>query len=68
MDVCGYSSTTGWPTLNDVFETECAVAREALALAPAAEVLSMGTFGVHVARRHCARAARLVAVLEEEFK
>lgn len=49
--------------LDYVFETEGEVTGKPLALAPATQILSVGAFGVNVARGHFAHAARLVASL-----
>lgn len=52
--------------LDDVFEAESAVAGEPLAFASAAQVLSVGPFGVDVALRYCTGTACFVASLKKE--
>lgn len=54
------------PRSDDVFEAEGAVAGQALALAPAAEVLAVRPLGVHVAHLHRAGAPGLLAALRQK--
>lgn len=57
------------PTLShsdDVFETKCAIAGEALPFASPTEVLAVGPLGIHVAHLDGAGAPRLLAALGEK--
>lgn len=53
-------------SLDDVLEAECAVAREPLAFASAAQILSVGSFGIDVSLCYCTGAACFVASLRRE--
>lgn len=53
---------------DDVLKAECALARQALPFAPAAQVLSVGPLGVHMTLCPDAAATRFVALLDEEKK
>lgn len=53
-------------SLDDVLEAECAVAREPLAFASAAQILSVRSFGIDVSLCYCTGTACFVASLRRE--